>query len=116
KPPAHFTYTHSGTTVNFTLEPGISVQAISWNFGDGSPLNTVDANPSHTYSNPGLYWVIVSVTNEHGCDSTYIEQITLPTGIDEVASNIFNLFPNPAHEFCLLEISSGSSLPLNATL
>lgn len=116
KPPTHFTYAHSGTIVNFTLEPGINVQAISWNFGDGSPLNTIDTNPSHTYTNPGLYWVIVSVTNENGCDSTYIEQISLPTGINEVASDVFNLFPNPAHEFSILETSPGSRLPLYSTI
>ena len=116
KPPAHFTYTLFGTVVSFTLDPGINVQAISWNFGDGSQLNT-NVNPAHTYSNPGLYWVIVSVTNENGCDSTYIEQISVPTGIEEVASdNVINLFPNPAHEFNVIEISSGHSFPLNASI
>lgn len=116
KPLTHFTFELSGTVANFILDAGITVQAISWNFGDGSPLNTIDANPSHTYPNPGLYWVVLSVTNEHGCDSTYIEQIDLPIGIDEVAPYVFHLFPNPAHEFSVLETSSGSSFPLNATI
>jgi len=116
KPPTHFTYTHSGSVVNFTLDAGINVQTISWNFGDGSPLNITDTNPSHTYANLGMYWVIVSVTNTNGCDSTYIEQINLFTGIEDVKGNYFNLFPNPAHESFTLQASSGNIFPLKTVM
>ncbi|HYV93195.1 MAG TPA: PKD domain-containing protein [Chitinophagales bacterium] len=116
KPPTHFTYPHSGTDVNFTLDAGINVQSITWNFGDGSPLNVTDINPFHHYSNFGAYWVVLTVTNDQGCDSTYIEQIDLLTGIDEVKGNSFNLFPNPAHESTILRTSSGNILPLTIVM
>ncbi len=41
----------------------------SWNFGDGSALNTTQ-NPTHTYSNPGTYTVSLIVTNNFGCKDT----------------------------------------------
>jgi hypothetical protein len=75
-------------------------------------LNTIDNNPSHTYANPGLYWVIVSVTNTSGCDSTYIEQINLPTAVEEVKANSFSLFPNPAHDRVMLKTSTADIFPL----
>jgi len=41
----------------------------SWNFGDGSVPGT-EANPSHTYSQPGTYVVLLSVTNACGTVTT----------------------------------------------
>jgi len=116
KPLTHFTYIQSGSIVNFSLDAGLSVQTISWNFGDGSPMDTTDINPSHTYAILGTYWVIVTVTNANGCDSTYIEQINLFTGIGEVKGSSFNLFPNPAHESTMLQTSLGNIFPLNAVM
>ncbi len=37
----------------------------SWNFGDGSALS-IENNPTHFYSNSGVYSVSLSVTNEFG--------------------------------------------------
>lgn len=41
-----------------------------WTFGDGGTAPDV-LNPSHTYSQPGIYNVILTVTNECGCVATY---------------------------------------------
>ncbi|MCY7409108.1 MAG: T9SS type A sorting domain-containing protein [Chitinophagales bacterium] len=114
KPPVHFTYSTTETTVNFVLDPGITVQLINWNFGDGSIENTSDINPVHTYSSFGMYWVILTVTNENGCDSTYIEQINLLTGVNEILQSPFQFFPNPAHDF--VNIISSGQLPAIITL
>jgi gliding motility-associated-like protein len=47
----------------------------SWNFGDGSPLNTSDWNPNHQYSTHGTYQVTLITQNANlGCADT----ITLP--------------------------------------
>jgi gliding motility-associated-like protein len=43
--------------------------AYSWNFGDGSPVQTGDS-PEYIYTNPGTYDVTLTVTTALGCVST----------------------------------------------
>lgn len=38
-----------------------------WKFGDGSTSTT--ANPNHTYTTPGTYYVTLTVTDNNGCTS-----------------------------------------------
>ncbi|MCB9230712.1 MAG: PKD domain-containing protein [Bacteroidia bacterium] len=56
-------------TVNFTdSSTGLALTYL-WNFGDG---NTSTAqNPSHTYNNPGLYTVTLTVTDANGCTDAF---------------------------------------------
>lgn len=105
KPPVHFTYTVSGNSVDFTLDPAAVVNAasVTWNFGDGSPVDSVTVNPSHTYAVPFDYWVVVSVVDSFGCDSMYAEQLDFPTGIGEFSSGDVKLFPNPASDLVIIE-------------
>ena len=53
-----------GFTYNPAYLPGST--AVSWNydFGDGS--SSTEQNPTHTYSTPGIYNVVVQVTDEQG--------------------------------------------------
>ena len=46
----------------------------SWDFGDGSPLNTT-VNPSHTYINGGLYNVKLIENNSVGCSDTITKSV-----------------------------------------
>ncbi len=41
-----------------------------WNFGDGSPVDSVHVNPVHTYANPGQYNVIFRVRGLDGCEES----------------------------------------------
>lgn len=52
------------TTVDFTDE---SANAVSWlwDFGDGQ--TSTEQNPSHTYVQPGMYEVTLTVLSEHDC-------------------------------------------------
>lgn len=43
-----------------------------WNFGDGSPLNNLDANPTHTYTQAGIFNVRVGIS-EGSLPMTFIE-------------------------------------------
>lgn len=70
---------------NFRLEAGISrcvgqpitfrdssvsfttIQKRYWDFGDGSPIDSVSVNPTHTYANAGDYSVRLSVLGADGC-------------------------------------------------
>ncbi|MCS3800028.1 PKD domain-containing protein [Niastella sp. OAS944] len=45
----------------------------NWDFGDGS--TSTDVDPSHNYSQPGLYKVSQSVTTQQGCSKTVTDTI-----------------------------------------
>lgn len=48
-------------TTNFRLQLSDTIDAVTWNFGDGSPTS-VDMEPQHLYSNPGNYNVTARIT------------------------------------------------------
>ncbi|MBU8871845.1 MAG: PKD domain-containing protein [Gemmatimonadales bacterium] len=54
-------------TVNFTDESTGPIDSWVWNFGDG--MQSISQNPSHTYSDPGVYDVGLAVTSPDGDDS-----------------------------------------------
>ena len=59
--------------VNFTdqsvIAPPDNVTGWSWDFGDSGGSST-QQNPSHCYTTPGVYTVILTVTSNNGCVST----------------------------------------------
>ncbi len=67
---AHFT--------NSTISPAMgSTAGWSWNFGDGSPVNTTVWSPSHIYSVPGNYQVtLITHSSNLGCPDTITHPIT----------------------------------------
>jgi PKD repeat protein len=67
-PTAGFTYQIGGLTAIFN-NISLDGTSYSWNFGDGSAPDT-EANPSHTYSQPGTYVVLLSVANDCGTVTT----------------------------------------------
>ena len=76
--------TTAGSTVAFTASSanGVNVQ-YKWSFGDGSPDTAYSASPatSHTYAQPGLYYVTVTAIDDSGLPvaRTVLQQIYLPT-------------------------------------
>ncbi len=59
--------------MNITLSENISIM---WDFGDGTILES--PTPTHQYTEPGTYNVTVTITNEHGNNTTKTYSITLP--------------------------------------
>ncbi len=53
------------STVSFT-----PIVKFYWDFGDGSPLDSVNINPVHTYTAAGDYTVIQRVIGADGCEAT----------------------------------------------
>ena len=54
-----------------TVDPGLTIQSVTWSFGDGT--SSSDLNPTHTYTNSGLFSVSLQViTNEAACDKIEI--------------------------------------------
>ena len=65
----------SATTVTFTNQvlanssSNFSILSYLWTFGDGQTSTL--ANPTHSYTTPGLYTVSLKVTELKGCEYTY---------------------------------------------
>jgi len=59
-------------TGNFSIASG-TIAANQWTFGDGNTGN--GNNPSHTYANPGLYPVMVTLTSDKGCLKTLVDSV-----------------------------------------
>ncbi len=60
------------STVSFS-----SISTIIWDFGDGSNLDSVNVNPTHTYTTAGTYTVSQTVRGADGCEETYTQTITI---------------------------------------
>ena len=46
----------------------------AWNFGDGN--TSTEQNPTHTYAEEGVYEVILTITTDSGCTSTYSQPVS----------------------------------------
>lgn len=72
-PVANFTTTNTsgctGLTVGFT-NTSTNANTYFWDFGDGNTSNASD--PSHSYSSPGVYDVMLVASNGSGCADTMI--------------------------------------------
>ncbi|WP_367389181.1 PKD domain-containing protein [Lewinella sp. LCG006] len=76
---APLTVTFSDST--FSFEPVISYV---YDYGDGTSATfTTDASNSHTYTEPGVYEVVLSIENEAGCrDTSYVRRIEVGAPLD----------------------------------
>jgi gliding motility-associated-like protein len=48
-----------------------------WNFGDGSPIDSINLNPIHTYTAAGVYTVIQTVIGADGCRAVNNQTLTI---------------------------------------
>ena len=55
-----------------------TVASYAWDFGDGS--SATGATPTHTYTNPGSYTVVLTVTDDGGSTSQWTDSITILSG------------------------------------
>ena len=50
-----------------------NIVAWNWNFGDGN--SSIESNPSHTYADPIVYEVCLTVVDDEACQSTYCDKV-----------------------------------------
>jgi len=63
----------------------------SWTFGDlMNPFDNVstEVNPSHTYSEPGTYFVSLTIENIYGCAAIVEQAVIIPNPVDAIISPI----------------------------
>lgn len=90
--PATFDFTDDSFTSPLTATP----VGWSWNFGDESPLSTVQ-NPTHVYTTGGSYNVVLTVTWSDA-------NVT-----SSASPNIFNIFDAPVN-LNKVEVTSGNTM------
>ncbi len=55
-------------TYHFSLQDSLAIQRWHWDFGDGSPPDSINMNPTHTFNNSGDYTITDSTFNDTtGC-------------------------------------------------
>ena len=86
----------------------------SWNFGDNSPLSTVQ-NPTHTYSSNAQNTVSLTITDSNGKTSTATKPINVGNVVAPIADfTISNSNPNVGQTITFTDVSvPGSSGTIN---
>lgn len=95
QPIAQFLKVTSGLSVQFTDSSLYVPTQWVWNFGDGSPTSN-SQNPSHTYATPGMYPIVLTVSNANG-SNTKVSQLVvslIPTLNRTIAQMVNDSIPN----------------------
>jgi gliding motility-associated-like protein len=76
-------------TVNF-INNSTSATGFIWDFGDGSPTSTAN-NPSHTYTQAGVYTAKLTALNPNGCTFSSDTDIIVITVLDDSVQANFQM-------------------------
>ncbi|MFC2114212.1 PKD domain-containing protein [Bacteroidota bacterium] len=104
KPIAVFSFSLKVNDIQFKNE-SIDADNYYWEFGDGNISH--DANPLHTYLDGGTYTIKLTASNPFG-ESIYSKTVNVTVSINErpVKRNVINIYPNPGHDYIVLEINN----------
>lgn len=83
------------------------ITAYRWSFGDGTESTEVD--PSHTFTDPGIYGVALSVTDNAGNVSSTIVQITVLAQENTAPVAAFTADPMPGSDPLEVALDASSS-------
>jgi len=80
------------TFTDLSTANAASIISYSWDFGDGTPLNT-QPSPTHTYANYGQFVVTLTIINSNGCIHTVSKNVLVyPLPIPEFSYSTPNCF------------------------
>ncbi|HZH85776.1 MAG TPA: PKD domain-containing protein [Brumimicrobium sp.] len=106
EPIVDFIGTMNGMSVSFNSTP-TGFDSYQWDFGDGNSSNL--ENPTHSYSNAGIYTVVLNVADTNGCHASLEKTLDFST-LDVLNNELTGLkiYPNPTRN--LLNITSENDL------
>jgi PKD repeat protein len=108
RPRAGFRYERlDSLQVDFRDYSWFDPAAWSWDFGDGTSLDTI-GSPSHTYAQPGTYDVCLTVSNKYGtdtkCKTIYVNQLVSSWDAPIDIKAVWNIWPNPVDDILYFNI------------
>jgi subtilisin family serine protease/PKD repeat protein len=103
----------TGVPITFSSSRALAVGWL-WDFGDGS--TSEEAQPSHTYTEPGSYTITLTAYTAGGCSESQEQliEVSLPQGLSNAKARKLELYPNPSRG--KVSIALPSSLQTSASL
>lgn len=100
-------YNMGPMSYKFKAHNPLNVEGYKWNFGDSSAVS-VSPSPTHTYANPGTYYVTLEISSSCG-KAEYHTYATVVQSIEEaeLAKKYLKVYPNPAQNTLLVETTEG---------
>ncbi len=95
-----FSWTINGLEVQFSN--GSSAGNYVWDFGDGN--TSTDAEPTHSYTQPGTYTVCLELTTDCGTKDLCNTLSVTDVGIEENYWEHIKVYPNPTNELVVFQI------------
>lgn len=90
--------------------------ATQWNFGDGTAFSN-STNPSHLYTENGVYQVSLTVYNDCGSNTVTFNVEVLQTGIKALNNDqSLSIAPNPTKDQILVNFNDASTKSLNINM
>ncbi|MFZ6050746.1 two-component regulator propeller domain-containing protein [Halocola ammonii] len=102
---ADFDFTSDQGEVTFTNNS--SEGDYLWDFGDGNTSD--DENPVHSYAESGTYQVCLTLTTDCGEFTTCLDVEVIIISVEEGEAIAVRVYPNPASEKLIFEVSKGEA-------
>ncbi len=111
----------SGYPVDFIGVSTGSAAKYSWDFGDGSPLETTTTSPSHVYTSAGTYNACLTVTDPVTQQTdVFCQSITVGGGVNGLITHksliYLNVYPNPFNNKMVIEFKLPYAADVELTL
>ncbi|MCP4440211.1 MAG: PKD domain-containing protein [Aureispira sp.] len=103
----------SGTTYNFT-DNSTGATSWEWQFGDNNTSNA--QNPTHSYSSPGTYTVILSINNGECSDTQSVNIVFVNVQDVNQEDLMIQLAPNPTQSNTVVTLNRASDQDIQIEL
>ena len=90
-----------------TFAPGTALGSFTWVFGDGTTDNTSWPTVTHTYANPGAYFVQLFLTDDNDCNSGNLpDELIFVATVPEITTSIDDDFVCTGQEVDIIGVAT----------